>query len=121
MWPDTHRRRIGWSPEPTGLSSGSRPGGEVRVRLSADVADPGEYRIKLHRAAGHELYEACFKVPEVRPGVRCPTGVYGYPIREAAEIAIREAKAVLAAYSDLEVTFCCFSAADKAVYESLLK
>ena len=27
-----------------------------------------------HRAAGPELYEACLKVPEVRPGVRCPTG-----------------------------------------------
>ena len=28
----------------------------------------------IHRAAGHELYEACLKVPEVRPGIRCPTG-----------------------------------------------
>ena len=28
----------------------------------------------IHRAAGPELYEACLKVPEVRPGVRCPTG-----------------------------------------------
>ena len=28
----------------------------------------------IHRAAGHGLYEACLKVPEVRPGVRCPTG-----------------------------------------------
>ena len=28
----------------------------------------------IHRAAGHELYEACLKVPEVRPGVRCLTG-----------------------------------------------
>ena len=28
----------------------------------------------IHRAAGHELYEACLQVPEVRPGVRCPTG-----------------------------------------------
>ena len=28
----------------------------------------------IHRAAGRELYEACLKVPEVRPGVRCPTG-----------------------------------------------
>lgn len=24
----------------------------------------------IHRAAGRELYEACLKVPEVRPGVR---------------------------------------------------
>ena len=28
----------------------------------------------IHRAAGPELYEACLQVPEVRPGVRCPTG-----------------------------------------------
>ena len=28
----------------------------------------------IHRAAGRELYEACLKIPEVRPGVRCPTG-----------------------------------------------
>ncbi|PKI46188.1 hypothetical protein CRG98_033446 [Punica granatum] len=28
----------------------------------------------IHRAAGPELLEACYKVPEVRPGIRCPTG-----------------------------------------------
>ena len=28
----------------------------------------------IHDAAGPELYEACRKVPEVRPDVRCPTG-----------------------------------------------
>ncbi|KAJ3682903.1 hypothetical protein LUZ60_013130 [Juncus effusus] len=28
----------------------------------------------IHRAAGPELLEACKKVPQVRPGVRCPTG-----------------------------------------------
>jgi O-acetyl-ADP-ribose deacetylase (regulator of RNase III) len=28
----------------------------------------------IHRAAGPELLAACRKVPEVRPGVRCPTG-----------------------------------------------
>ena len=27
----------------------------------------------IHRAAGRELFGACLKVPEVRPGVRCPT------------------------------------------------
>ena len=28
----------------------------------------------IHRAAGRRLYEACLAIPEVRPGVRCPTG-----------------------------------------------
>ena len=28
----------------------------------------------IHRVAGPALYEACLKVPEVRPGIRCPTG-----------------------------------------------
>jgi len=28
----------------------------------------------IHRAAGTELLDACRRVPEVRPGVRCPTG-----------------------------------------------
>jgi O-acetyl-ADP-ribose deacetylase len=28
----------------------------------------------IHRAAGPELLHACRAVPEVRPGVRCPTG-----------------------------------------------
>ena len=112
----------------------------------------------IHRAAGPELYEACLKVPEVRPGVRCPagearitpgfrlpakyvihtvgpvyrdgqhgepeklaacyrnslalaaetgcksiafpcisTGIYGYPIEDAAKIAVREAGVFLSA------------------------
>jgi len=28
----------------------------------------------IHRAAGPDLLDACRKIPEVRPGVRCPTG-----------------------------------------------
>ncbi|CAN1858358.1 Macro domain-containing protein VPA0103 [Linum perenne] len=74
----------------------------------------------IHRAAGPELREACFKVPEVSSGIRCPTGearitpnslivardnnieyvafpaiscgVYGYPFEEAAGVAISTIK-----------------------------
>jgi O-acetyl-ADP-ribose deacetylase (regulator of RNase III) len=157
----------------------------------------------IHRAAGRELYEACLKVPEVRPGVRCPTGearitpgfklsakfvihtvgpvyrdgqhgepeklaacyrnslalaaengchsiafpcistgIYGYPMEDAAAIAVREVRAFLAASTSalcatadkenaeregrassrpqMEVIFCCFSWRDAAVYERLL-
>ncbi|XP_028778828.1 uncharacterized protein LOC114735306 [Neltuma alba] len=28
----------------------------------------------IHRAAGPDLLQACLNVPEVRPGIRCPTG-----------------------------------------------
>ena len=28
----------------------------------------------IHAAAGDELFDACFEIPEVSPGVRCPTG-----------------------------------------------
>ena len=139
----------------------------------------------IHRAAGPELYEACLKVPEVRPGVRCPTGearitpgfrlsakfvihtvgpvyrdglhgepeklaacyrnalalaaahgcksiafpcistgVYGYPKEAAAQIAVREVKAFLAAKNakdaeEIEVVFCCFSERDAMVYARL--
>ena len=161
----------------------------------------------IHDAAGEELFKACLKVPEVRPGIRCPTGearitpgfklpakyvihtvgpvyrdgqhgepeklaacyrnslalaaengcksiafpcistgVFGYPIEDAAKIAVREVKGFLAAKNakdaeregacphapqsgrartpaapPMEVIFCCFSAHDAAVYELLLK
>ena len=89
----------------------------------------------IHRAAGRELYDACLKVAAYyrnslalaqENGCRSvafpciSTGVYGYPIRDASEIAVREVRAFLAGHPDLEVVFCCFLKRDAEVYESLL-
>jgi O-acetyl-ADP-ribose deacetylase (regulator of RNase III) len=49
------------------------------------------------------------------------TGVYGYPLEPAAGIAVATVREALAARPAFgEITFCCFSAGDLAVYEALL-
>jgi O-acetyl-ADP-ribose deacetylase len=123
----------------------------------------------IHRQAGPALYEACLAVPEVRPGVRCPTGesritpgfnlparfvihtvgpiwrggrsgepallascyrsalalglehavrsiafpaiscgIYGYPLADAAAIAVREVRDFLAKGNDVRVLLVAF-------------
>lgn len=48
------------------------------------------------------------------------TGVYGYPLREAAEIAFNEVVTFMMAYSfPVEVTFCCFNEENYQIYRSL--
>lgn len=49
------------------------------------------------------------------------TGIYGYPIAQAARVAVDTVRAELAACPSLQsVTFCCFSAGDLQVYEQAL-
>jgi O-acetyl-ADP-ribose deacetylase (regulator of RNase III) len=49
------------------------------------------------------------------------TGVYGFPIQPAAEIAIATAKAFAQSPTSIrEIIFCCFSAGDYRVYADLL-
>ena len=49
------------------------------------------------------------------------TGVYGYPIDLAAEVAVTTVgSCVLEMPALREVIFCCFSSVDLAVYEALL-
>ncbi len=68
------------------------------------------YRNSLEIAAGHgEVQSIAF------PGIS--TGIYGYPVDEAAEIAILTCREFGAG---LDVTFCCFSESDLAVYQRLL-
>lgn len=50
------------------------------------------------------------------------TGIYGYPIEAASEVAISTVRDFLAESHALkQVVFCCFSAADLAVYEAALR
>jgi O-acetyl-ADP-ribose deacetylase (regulator of RNase III) len=71
------------------------------------------YRRSLELAAAHGIATLAF------PSIS--TGIYGYPIEQAAEIAVATVRAGLATLADLrEVTFCCFSAGDLAVYQRLL-
>jgi O-acetyl-ADP-ribose deacetylase (regulator of RNase III) len=49
------------------------------------------------------------------------TGVYGYPIAEAAEIAVRTVREEIGAGNELqEIVFCCFDRETERVYERLL-
>ena len=49
------------------------------------------------------------------------TGVYGYPPKEAAAIAVKAGRDFLSgAKEPIEVTFCCFFARDLEIYRSLL-
>src|SRR5262245_2581522 len=50
------------------------------------------------------------------------TGVYGYPVEPAAEVAIAAVRSALAELATVEdVVFCCFSASDLAVYTRRLR
>ena len=49
------------------------------------------------------------------------TGIYGYPIEQAATIAVATVRSLLQTDGPIqEVLFCCFSSHDLQVYEALL-
>jgi len=71
------------------------------------------YRRALELADDHGLATLAFPC--------ISTGVYGYPLQPAAEIAVATVREHLARGSAVaEVHFCCFSAGDLAVYRRLL-
>jgi len=70
------------------------------------------YRNALALALEHGLESIAF------PAIS--TGAYGYPMKEATEIAVREVRAFEKTHPDFRVLFCCFSKSDAAVYRTAL-
>ena len=71
------------------------------------------YRRSIEVAAQHGLRTLAF------PAIS--TGIYGYPSDSAAHIAIAATRAAVIDHPSIgEVVFCCFSAKDLKIYETLL-
>jgi O-acetyl-ADP-ribose deacetylase (regulator of RNase III) len=72
------------------------------------------YRRAIELAAANGLRSIAF------PSIS--TGVYGYPVEQAAEIAVDTVIEVTQAHPDIEdVIFCCFSPSDRRVYQQVLQ
>ena len=69
------------------------------------------YRNSLDLARENNIHTIAF------PAIS--TGVYGYPVREATQIAVTTVRNWLAANPDypIDVTFCCFDERTRKVYE----
>lgn len=71
------------------------------------------YRRSIKLAAEHGLETIAF------PSIS--TGIYGYPIDSAAEVAVTTVRKSVEEHANIrEVIFCCFSAGDLAIYEQVL-
>lgn len=71
------------------------------------------YRRSMEVAATSNIRSIAF------PGIS--TGIYGYPVALAAQIAVTTVQAFLQQDSTVEeIIFCCFSDSDLQVYEKLL-
>ena len=71
------------------------------------------YRRSLELAEARRLTSIAF------PAIS--TGIYGYPLLEAAQIAVASARNHIKNSTSIqEIIFCCFSSADHQVYQDLL-
>lgn len=79
---------------------------------AAQLADC--YRNSLDLAKEHDVHSIAF------PAIS--TGVYGYPLEDAAEIAVKTVAQWLEDHADyaMQVIFCCFDARTERVYQARL-
>ena len=77
---------------------------------AAQLADC--YRNSLNLAKEHDVHSIAF------PAIS--TGVYGYPLEDAAEIAVKTVAQWLEDHADyaMQVIFCCFDARTERVYQA---
>jgi O-acetyl-ADP-ribose deacetylase (regulator of RNase III) len=111
---------------PTGeakLTQGYRLPAEYVIHTVGPVWHGGErgepallascYRRSLELAAAQGIRSLAF------PSIS--TGIYGYPLELAAQVAVSTVRAALEEFTGFdEVIFCCFSARDLQVYQRLL-
>ena len=79
---------------------------------AAQLADC--YRNSLDLAKEHDVHSIAF------PAIS--TGVYGYPLEDATEIAVKTVAQWLEDHADyaMQVIFCCFDARTERVYQARL-
>ena len=71
------------------------------------------YRRSMQLAAQNGIHTLAF------PAIS--TGIFGYPIDQAAKIAIETVRTMTNEFPDFkEIIFCCFSPADLAAYQDIL-
>ena len=80
---------------------------------AAQLADC--YRNSLNLAKEHDVHSIAF------PAIS--TGVYGYPLEDATEIAVKTVAQWLKDHADyaMQVIFCCFDARTERVYQAKMK
>ena len=80
---------------------------------AAQLAD--YYRNSLALAKEHDVHSIAF------PAIS--TGVYGYPLEDATEIAVKTVAQWLEAHADyaMQVIFCCFDARTERVYQTKME
>jgi O-acetyl-ADP-ribose deacetylase (regulator of RNase III) len=106
------------------LTAGYRLPARFVIHTVGPVWDGGSYGEPELLAS---CYRRCLEIASERglTSIAFPsisTGIYGYPIDLAAEIAVRTVRQFVKPETSLqEIVFCCFSEADYGVYANLLR